>query len=388
MNDSRQTKLIRLLGFLNSDPDNYPLLCEAGDLALELGDLAIARPLLEKALELNPADLSVMYRMAVLLFIEKNFEESLQLTQAILNLGEQHPSVLHRHALSLVQLGRFEEAAPIFARLTTELETFPDVPHQYIRALHYTGDLEQATAFARAHLDANADDAVTKGMLSLLYIDQEDFKQAEKFATETLAVEPNNMDALLAGGAAAIAFENHQSAKPLFEQATKISPLSGRAWMGLGVTSMLDNDLASARKHFETTVKVIPEHLGSWITLAWIHIMNRDLDAAQATLEHANEIDHNFGETHGGLAVVAVMRGEWEKAKTLTDVALRLQPESFSGRFAQSLLIAHRGRPEQAAKLIDGVLDNFTVPGGGSLHDMIKRFAAKQQPIPSNRTLH
>lgn len=388
MNDPRQANLEKFLGYLESDPDNYALICDAGDLAIEMGDIERARPLVHKAIALAPSDPVASYRMAVLLFLEKKFEESLALTGKILEGGEQHSAVLHRHALSLVQLGRFDEAAPLFARLTSEDQIFPDVPHQYIRALHYTGDLQQATDFARAHLENNSNDAFTRGMLSLLYIDQEDFKQAEIFAAETLATDANNMDALVAGGTAALAFEDEASAKLLFEKAVEVGPNSGRAWLGLGLTSMLQNDMTSAKQQFEKTIDCMPEHLGSWNTLAWLHILNRDFDAAQITLERANEVDHNFSETHGGLAVIAAMRGEWDKARTLSETALRLDKESFSGRFAQSLLIAHRGRPDSADKIMNNILENMTVPGGGTLNDLIRRHALKTSHGPSNRTLH
>lgn len=387
-NDAAQEKLTKLLGYLEADPENYSLLCEAGDVALQIGDKENARPLLEKALSLQSNDHGAMYRMAVLLFLENRHEESLALTQAILDSGEQHPVIQHRHALSLVQLGRFEEAVPLFAQLAADTNTFPDVPHQYIRSLHYTGELDEATDFVRSHLAQHPDDTTAKGMLSLLCIDQEDFKQAGKLAAETLQTSPDNLDALLAGGTAALAYEDQESAQLLFERAAAIRPNNGRAWLGLGLASMLQNDLDNASRQFEKTVQCMPKHLGSWNTLAWIHILNRNPDAAEKALQQANAVDHNFSETYGGLAVVAALRGEWEEVKTLSDTALKLDKESFSGRFAQSLLIEQRGRPEQAGKLINGILENMTVPGGGNLKSLITRHAVKMQSSAKNRTLH
>ncbi|MDB5842115.1 MAG: hypothetical protein JWQ23_4067 [Herminiimonas sp.] len=111
MNDERETRLEKLLGYLKSDPDNITLLFEACDLALESGGHEHARALLVKLLQRNPDHAGASYRMAQLLFLERRFEESLALTGKILETGEQHPAVRHRHALSLVRLNRFEEAA-------------------------------------------------------------------------------------------------------------------------------------------------------------------------------------------------------------------------------------------------------------------------------------
>jgi Flp pilus assembly protein TadD len=147
--------------------------------------------------------------------------------------------------------------------------------------------------------------------------------------------------------------------------------------MGLGITALLDNDLGAAHDHLEATVKAMPGHLGSWNMLGWIHLLNNDLESARTAFEKANSIDRNFAETHGGLAIVAALGGDWDKATTLTDTALRLAPDSLAGRYAQSLIVAHRGRPEQAAKMVETLLEKTAAPGGGSLKEMLQRFSIR-----------
>lgn len=379
MNTALEDRLKRLLGFLQADPDNYPLICEAGDLCLQLGDIVQARPLLEKALAMQPDDLGATYRMAVLLFREKDWNSSLALTQKILAAGQPHAAVRYQHALTLVWLGKFDEAEPLLAALLEEQAGFTDLPHLYIRTLHYLVKLDEAVEFANAHLHKHPEDAVARGMLSLLYLDQEKYAEADETAKLALNGAPNNLDALIAAGSTALALEHEEEAKDLFVHATEVSPHNGRAWLGLGLSGMLEGNFTEAETQLEKAVEYSPEHLGSWNTLAWLQISQRNFGAAERTLNKCLEINHNFGETHGGLAVIAAMRGQWDQAKILTEKAMRLQPDSFAGRFAQSLLIAQRGRPQQASAMVDAILNNLKTPGGTSMPDMIRRFAVKRQ---------
>jgi len=389
LNAALETRLEKLFGFLEADPDNYPLLCEAGDLCLQAGDRVRARPLLEKALAMHADDQGAQYRMSVLLFGEKDWDGSLALTQRILDAGEQHAAVRYQHAVTLIRLAKFAEAEPLLAALLQESGDFPELPHLYIRTLHYLGKLEEATRYATEHLQNQPDDAVANGMLSLLYLDQDKFDEADQAAKLVLTTAPDNLDALITAGSTSLAYIKGEEAKELFEHAIEVSPKNGRARLGLGLSGMLEGNLPQAAVQLEKAVECMPEHLGSWNTLAWVQILQRKLDAAERTLEKSLEINRNFGETYGGLAVVAAMRGKWDQAKILTEKALRLQPDSFAGRFAQSLLVAQRGRPQQASAMIDAILNNFTTPGGENLTELVRRFAAKKQSHPvKNDKLH
>ena len=49
-----RTRLEKFTGYLQHDPQNFPLLCEVGDMCLELNDFIRARPSLDQALALRP----------------------------------------------------------------------------------------------------------------------------------------------------------------------------------------------------------------------------------------------------------------------------------------------------------------------------------------------
>lgn len=382
MANETQARLEKLLGFLQVDTDNFALLSDAADLSMQLGDFAVAKNLVKRALTLQPQDPLARYRTAVILLSERKPEDSVAITQALLEEGHLHAAVRFEHARSLVMLGRFDEAEPIFAGLLPEAASFRELPQLYIRTLHHLGKVDEAIAFASKYMNDHPEDGSVQGMLSLLHLDNNDIAQAAELSAKALERAPNNMDALLTAGSVALAYENETDAKTYFDKAIAIYGNSGRAWAGLGLVNMLAMDLPAARNDFERAVEFMPTHLGSQNALAWIQILQRDYAAAKKTLQASLDIDRTFGETHGGLAVLAAVEGDWDNAKRLAEMAVRLQPESFSGRFAQSLIMTHRGHPERAQAMVETVFKNFQVAGGGTLNDALRRFVVRQQNKP------
>src|SRR5262245_65632360 len=51
-----------------------------------------------------------------------------------------------------------------------------------------------------------------------------------------------------------------------------------------------------------------------------------------------SELDRTFGETHGALAVIEILRGAGNRAQRRADIALRLDPQTLSGQLAKVLL--------------------------------------------------
>jgi branched-chain amino acid transport system permease protein len=84
----------------------------------------------------------------------------------------------------------------------------------------------------------------------------------------------------------------------------------------MGFADMLAGDMPQAEQSFwqalETTMA---EHIGTWHGLALSLVLQGRLDEAQALYEQTLEMDRNFAESHGGLAVVLTssqpVEGAW-----------------------------------------------------------------------------
>lgn len=195
-----------------------------------------------------------------------------------------------------------------------------------------------------------------------------------------LALDPNNIGALVASGSLALEDQDEPTATTHFDRAIERNPTSGRAWSGKGLSTMLRLELDTAIEDLKKAVHYMPEHIGTWHALAWCQLLKGDTAGAEENFRKSLEIDRTFGETHGGLAVVYALQGKIVEAEPEIKRALRLDPNCFSGRFAQSLLVG-KTNPARAQEIIRNIMNSSIVPGGARLQDSLAK-ALSRIPKP------
>lgn len=377
--DAIRQRLDRLLSFIESDPDNLNLLADATDAALECRDLESARMAVARGLELQPGDPFFSLRLSSVALAEGNFEESLAISGQLLAAGFEDAPVRYNHAYALVCLRRFAEARPLLQSLSGEGALPELVGRLLVRTLHYLGEVDEAVAVARTYLQAMPGNGELAGMLSLLYVDADEMAEARLWAERALALDPQGLDALLAASTVALGAEDTDAARSFAHRALAVQPRNGRVWSNLGLADMLDFDIPAARENLVQAVHYMPEHIGTWHLLGWVQLLQKDLDGAEASFNRALEIDDNFGETHGALAVVAAMRGDWARSDELSKVARRLDPGSMYTQYAEVLRLQREGRSDLIERMFDRALRNGQSPGGGNLRDMLGRVLSRKK---------
>lgn len=371
--DVHEARLNRLQGYLAHDPDNLTLLADAADEALRVGRSDVARTMVQYALELRHNDPFFRLRLSSVAISEGNFDEALELTTGLLREGRDDAPIRYNHAFVLASTARYAEAAEILETLHAEQAPLANVASLLIRCHHYLGNLERAVAVAQARLAATPDDGRVAGMLSLLYFDGNDLAQAGEWSRRALELDPRDLDALLAAGGVALAGEDATQATELAQQAIGVQPKNGRAWTNLGLAELLAFDLKGARDALSTSVRYMPGHIGTWIALGWTQLLLDDVDGAETSFRSALNLDANFGETHGGLAAVAALRGRWDEAETEAKVAHRLDPGSLSPQYVQLVKLRGEGDPAAVFRLLRRVMANTASPSGDRLLDMLAR---------------
>jgi tetratricopeptide (TPR) repeat protein len=377
--DASQARLQRLQAFLDNDPENPRLSADLADLALECGEIELARATIQRVLDRHPSDPYFGLRLSSVAIAGGNFDEALTLTEALLAAGYDDVAIRYNQAYALFNLRRFAEAKTLLQALYQAEVPFPLGVRLLIRAHHYLGEVAEAISVATAFLAAHPENSDVAGMLSLLYFDDNDLAAAREWSQRALADAPQNLDALLAAGGAALGAEDAQTAKTLLLQAVSVQPRNGRVWANLGLADMLNLDLDSAEEKLLHAVKYMPEHIGTWHVLGWVQLLKKNINGADTSFQTALALDENFGETHGGLAAVAAARGDWATAERCSKTARRLDPQSMSANYAQILQMQSMGRTDLAQRLLEGALRQGHSPAGGNLLEMVGRVVGKRR---------
>lgn len=200
------------------------------------------------------------------------------------------------------------------------------------------------------------DNAEAAGFLALLLYEQKRIREAGTYIDSALAVDPAQLEALLARASWQLDMRNLEAARASFNTLVQAHPTCGRAWFGLALLDLGQMQLEAAQCAIELAAQYMQEHIGTWHILAWIQILRGDIATAATAFERALALNRNFGETHGGLAVIAALQGREGEARTSLKRALRLDPQCMAAQCAQYLLLHHQGQHSSAQALMDAFL--------------------------------
>lgn len=374
-------KLDQYWSFLNSDPSNLPLRKDVADMAYQLGKFEDVVRLTEEGLALFPGDFFLRSISGLAYLALGQVKNARLIFQELLEDGQSDPAVLYNLAFCLMHEGDFKESVNLLADAESFYEAIPGMTHLKVRALHYLGNIDEAMQIADIGLARNPNDAVLLGMVANLYIDNADFIKAKQYGERSFNIDANNSDALTVLGTLALEDQNDVLALDYFNQATVVQSAGGRAWLGRGLAFMLQGAFDEAENSFRSAIQYMPAHLGTWQALTWCQIVNKKPEQARATIQQALDIDDNFADSHGVLAVIQLIMGESEQADISVKRALRLDKSCFSGLYARSLILSHNGRIDKAEDLIQSILKTPVFSGERTLGDVLSVYTAKRGKV-------
>ncbi|MDP9933596.1 tetratricopeptide repeat protein [Variovorax paradoxus] len=390
-------RLDRLDGFLRQDPSNNALLIDAFETALSCGEWARARLRLEQGQALDNEPLAWRLREGDFWLAQQRYEEALGVLETLSKTPNPPPGfaevLLHNLAFIDLKRGRYQDC---IARLAPLVEAAPvssdsadlqptvatrALQQLWLRALHHDAQLTRAMTWAKDAEARRELDTGAAGVASLIAIDASDLASAHRWSAASLgdsAPDEAPAEALVAQASLALASRDAVRAAALADAALRRHPDDGRAWSTRGFAALLAGDLAGATAAFERALSNMAAHIGTWHGLAWTQIQQGNLPAARTSFEAALALDRNFAESHGGLAVVLAMQQLRQEAEEHAAMALRLDKNNVSGRYANALLSGEVKDANDLQRLARRLLGGRTSPLGGDMADLFR--ATEQEP--------
>lgn len=373
-NHAASPKLTRMLGFLGQDPTNEPLTFDTIELCLAENQLDLADNLLENAAKNWPGATGVLNRKAIVALRRNDPQAAIVELEQIVAAGKADAPVRYNLAYANYLVGDFARVKQVIEPALAEADCIPALDPLYVLALQQLGENDAAIAYAEQRLKTRPDDADLQGVLALLYFDaNKDVAACRRHVEAALRKNPSHPMALIAASGLAIMDEKPAAALEFAQKIVDRNPKDGRAWSAVGHAKMFMLDLPAAQKALETAVQTMPGHIGTWHMLAWAQLMQNDIDGAEASFKRALEIDRNFGETQGGLAVIAQIRGDKPLAKRLMDRAKRLAPAGMTVKYLKLLQLRETGDQNAVQKYLQDALKSIPSFNGDSVLDMIGR---------------
>lgn len=363
-------QLERHEAYLLADPGNAGLLARVIDLCLAEGAAQRAADHVREALARFPDDPYFLGRQGHVFLLTQQWEQAAALFEALLKTSVD-PHLAFNLAYARQMQGRYAEAWEALSSQVSAGEPTSAALTVAVRSLQHLGRHDEALALIGTHEARCQGDSQFLAAAALVYLDTGDLTQAERLNAAASAADHPPLEALVVGGSLALARTDSAAATAQFQAALARNPEEGRSWSGLGMASLLNHDAAEAQGQMEKAVKYMPGHIGSWHVLAWCKVLRSDLAGAEADFRTALELDRNFGESHGGLAVVHAMLGRRGDAEAGIERALRLDAQGLSARYAQMLLSGETADPARFRSLALRLLAGRKTADGQNLADVV-----------------
>ncbi|HSW06375.1 tetratricopeptide repeat protein [Aquabacterium sp.] len=342
--DELHRRIERLSGFLAQDNGNEMLRRDLFDALLAAKDFARAMATAEEALLAPPGGAGWIYRRAIAARLAGQPTEAVAALRGLAEGGVNEPSVIIELARAELDAGETGSAIDRLQQLDlTALE--PTLAEQaavvLLPALMGRGQLDQLIAVSQAFLTKHPQAARVMGILGSAYVDANRISDARALvqAARQHGISEPNLDAV--AGFVALDAADIGTARRDFASSLRQAPGAGRAHLGMGLVEAYENRLDAARAAFERAVAAMPTHLGSWHALAWVNLLADDVDAAEQAFLQALDKDRNFGDTYGGLAVIAARRGDRNAAQEHIRTGKRLDRFSVNVGVAEAMLAQH-----------------------------------------------
>jgi tetratricopeptide (TPR) repeat protein len=376
-------KITRYESYVRADPGNPLLWMNLGDLYHKVSRFEEASACFERCLHDHPEFAGARSNLAAVMISQHRFADAERMLRGLLLGTNDDPVLLFNLGLCLYYQKRWPEAERAFKDAQARGLTTPKSYDYLARCRHYAGDMEQAIHFCQRWVDATGD-AESRGYLALLCMDQGDLTRARELAAQVLLTSPDNVHAGLVMGTASIEGQEIVRASEQFERILAREPDNARAWLGIGLARLYQQRHEDAIVALEKAVQLIPDSVGIRVTLGWATLAARDVIRAERIFRDAVEVDHNFGEAHGGLASALALQNRIDEARETIRLARRLDPHGFGSLFAQTVVLKLQGKEKAATEILSGLLQQAPSPGGKTLIDQIEIFTRKN-PVRGNR---
>lgn len=367
-------RIARHEAFARADPDNALIWISLGDLYHRAGRLDEATASFERALVAAPESRVATSRLAQVMLSRRDFAGAEHALRGLLDAGETAPALFHDLGIALLHQGRFDEALDALARL--DETRAPSVLFYRAVAHHQLGETERALESARAWA-ARAPSDAAEGYVALLEFDHGDLASARPRAEAVLERDPGNADAAVVIGTWLAEQQERERAEQLFQGVIAREPDNVRGWLGLGLVHLHRRDFGAGLAALERARALLPGHAGTLTTIGWAKFLDRDVEGAEAAFREAVRLDRNFGEAHGGLAVVLAVEGRRQEASAEIRRARGLGG-LFGHAYAQSILSMLEGDPEGASRVLEPVLERRIRPDAPTLLEAVQLFARRE----------
>jgi putative PEP-CTERM system TPR-repeat lipoprotein len=339
------------------EPANPEALMRKGGFQFERGQLAEASATFATLLQHQPGNVMARLRRGEVLMRMGNDAESRQEIDRVLRLAPNAPLAIYMSAMLHARAQNWQATDEALQRIQGQLPNIPDGLLLFATTKRALNQLEQAEDAARRHVARRPEDPRGAKLLASLEMQ----RGAADAAAGTLdrlaqrgAADAEAYDML---GRAHALMGRRQEALDAFVKAAELAPDNAGVLARLAVARLATGDAAGAQQAAEAALARDPNQAGAREVLASAALARGDLAVASAELDRLGP-QARGGELAGVLeGTIRLVRFDLEGGRTVFETVLRNHPNSVRARLGLARVAAMQGDPERAERLFAEVLE-------------------------------
>jgi predicted Zn-dependent protease len=375
-----QQRVARLGGYFAADPTNLALACDLYDAHLAAGDPPGAGAFLATLSPELQTQPGIRFRSARSALMAGRYGDAAASLRSMIDEGVDEAALWHDLAFAQLCLKAPGDASETLAQARERHGDTAELAILATRIAMMAEDFPRANAEIERALALAPNHSTALGLRALVLLDSGDIAAAAQAAKTCLTQFPDQHEAMLVAGQVTLHATQFPQAEAIYARALERFPNSGRALAGYGQAMMARGELAGGRAQLEHAVRSMPDHIGTWHALAWAQLLTGDVAAAEHSYRKAYDIDRNFGDTHGGLALIDALHGRTAEAEAGIKRALRLAPNSATAMYAQAVLLEDRGQGAAAESQMADLLSRIPLPTGVTPGEFARQLRSRLQP--------
>jgi tetratricopeptide (TPR) repeat protein len=225
------------------------------------GDFEQTLDLVRKGLLNDPTNEEGLYRLGLVYFQLRRWEEASQQFRALITSAPQHVLGHTQLAMALGQLGRHEEAVASYQAalqiLPENAAALTELGHHYVQL---SKSAEGLDCFQRASTAQPSYAPAHNALGEYAVYVQQDFAAAKQHFLRALRLDPDDVMALNNLGNVAMAFAQHTEARGYFERVLALNPKFVPAYGNLAHIYSSQGKIAEARSYLGRALQVDPQN--------------------------------------------------------------------------------------------------------------------------------
>jgi tetratricopeptide (TPR) repeat protein len=326
---------------LQKQPGGEQSVLLGAQIADEMQDYDTAESLLRSMRPDSSGQIVVSYRLAAVKFHAKQFEQSRQILQGLLDTGQKTTEILRLLGWCYQELNRREQAIHAFQ---DSIRLDPLDEKNYL-------DLEK------------------------ILLAQHRFTAAAELSKRTVGAFPDSAHAFFLKGSVELAVNQFTDSIDSFKRALQLDPSSADATVGLARGQAGAGMLLQAKATLEEAIRKFPEKAPLELELAGLFLKESETGEknsegrAEQLLLSSVAHDDTHAEAYYQLGDIALRHDRTAKAVVYLETAEKLDPESVKTHFALARIYRRMGRMEDAAKQTE-------------LYERLKEKEPQRGPVP------